>query len=171
MERAMTEVVIPALGTEDGMAREQAHLVVAFLRIVAEQHEHAYSFELTELREFSLLLRGLIGAARGGEITQRCAALGRAALLQAEPTAALVLPDQRELASLVRRLRMEADALVRAAEADGEPAFRDAASRLVMAQSAQEIARGRSWNAAAGFDQDRASIVPISDLLDTLALG
>jgi hypothetical protein len=62
---------------------------------------------------------------------------------------------------------MEADGLVRAAEADGSPAFQSAVSRLVMAQSASEIARARSWNSAAGLDQEKESIVEISELLGT----
>jgi len=160
MIRAMREVVIPAIPPDQRLALDQANILVGNLRIMAEQHDRIFQYELTELREYARLLADLIEAAGSRDTAE-----ARAVLARAEPVAAAAIPTQPELAALVRQLKAAADALLQAAHRDGSPDFRKAASELVMRQAEAQILRERRWLRAAGFELDPESLPSLDQLL------
>jgi uncharacterized protein YecE (DUF72 family) len=164
MERALREVVIPALPEGSYLAREQAHLVVAYIRLLSRQHPYALHYEMAELHEFAQLLRDLVKSAADG-CDRTGAALDEAKRLleRIQPLLNVHVPFQQTVVEAVRA----ADALVRAAEAGGSATRRDATMRLVLAQSAREIERARAWNAAAGLDREASRLPSLETILST----
>ncbi|HTT83793.1 MAG TPA: hypothetical protein VMF67_09960 [Rhizomicrobium sp.] len=161
MLRAMQEVVIPAIPAGERLALDQASIVVGNLKLMAEQQDKLYRYELVELREYAALVTELIDAAGGGASTEAA----RESLRNSAGVVTMPIPTQPELTGLTKAMKHAADTLLRAAYEDGSPEFRRAAAQLVMKQSASQITRERSWFRAAGFELEPESLPPLDELL------
>lgn len=71
MVRAMEEVVMPAVDTHNGLAREQAALLVGQLKLLAAQWKHTEDYASVCIADLVKTLSGLIPL--GGEETKNAA--------------------------------------------------------------------------------------------------
>ena len=123
MLRSMVEVIIPALDPDSQLARDQAQILVANLRLLSEQADHSYEYEMVELREYAALLARLIGSESAGTATMALQAACQSLLRDVEPIAVLPIPRHADLAAHVRALKAAVDGLLEAAaEPDALPA-------------------------------------------------
>lgn len=165
MLRSMNEVIIPAIDKKAQLAVDQANILVGNLRILLDQHDKEYQFRVTELRQYVELVKGLVAVAKGGADTDASRNEAATLLARAGPVAELPIPTQVELTEQVRALRAAADALTKAAYADGDPAFRKAAGDLVLNAGGEEILRERVWVRKANFEAEPDALPAIEDLL------
>jgi hypothetical protein len=166
MMRALTEVILPAIDRTQLLAVDQGNILLGTLRIMLRQNDKAYQFLMVELRQYTEVARQLVEMADGGDATQGACAETAAALAEAAPIAALAIPSQAELAVQVEAIKTATDLLLRAANADGAPQFRQAANRLVFDEGGKQLIRERAWVAGAGFELDPASLPPLEVLLE-----
>lgn len=155
MIRAMQDAVLPALPADNALAAEQANLVLASLRLIAEQHGYAYARAMADLRD----LHALVGDLRAGRGADGASADDSAEALEHAGQLLRDLPAQSELIAAGKRLRVIADRLI---EEAGDA--RQVADR-VLGYAARDIARGRAWIAAAGFDPAPDEVQPLASLL------
>ena len=185
--RALTEVIIPALPPHEVLALEQAALCVGHLGLLVEQHRHLADYEAVCLAEMASLTEGLLAAASGGPATTAAAGALRAeadrvgAPLEAGEGPSVVpgaaaagpggVPGPAASAAHQRRnaLAGAVDELIRAAGRDGDPEFRAATRRLVLAHGKRQSDRDRAWFRACGMDPDRASLPGIPEMLAAAA--
>jgi hypothetical protein len=165
MLRSTTEVIIPAIDPSTQLAVDQANILVGNLRILLDQHDKEFQFRMVELRDYKKLVEGLVGIAKGGQETEARRAEAEAVLAKIAPTAALPIPSQADLSELAFAARTAADALTRAAFADGDSAFRKAAEGLVLDTGRKEILRERVWVRKANFESDPSALPSIEDVL------
>lgn len=145
MIRAMEEVVLPALAGHDGLAGEQAYLVVAHMKQIKSQLPLAGQYERAELVALIKLAGGITDAVTGGPVTTTAA---RALQEQASAPIASVAGMQVAIDAISLRL----SELVRAANRDGSASFRSQLSRSIIAAGARAAWRDRAWFAATGFE-------------------
>lgn len=151
MVRAMEDVVRPAIDPLNSLATEQAALIVGHLRLLAVQWSKVENYARACLADLDRTLEGL--APSGGPATRAAAAdLAEAR----EPKG----PAEAHYKAVMRAT----DSLVRAAARDGEPAFRQALHHAVIAFSARQSLRDRSWFAASGFDLNPGELHSVADL-------
>jgi hypothetical protein len=136
MVKAMADVILPAIAPENALAREQAQLMTAQLRMIAKQWPRAAEYDALELRDIAALAERLCARVTGGAET-RGAAESLAALLrrrEAEPTSA-AREGRAAIANAI-------DALIRASVVDGDEAFRRMSSDAILEYSGlQALAR------------------------------
>jgi len=159
MVKAMADVILPAIAPENALAREQAQLMTAQLRMIAKQWPRAAEYDALELRDIAALAERLCARVTGGAET-RGAAEALAALLrrrEAEPTSA-VREGRAAIANAI-------DALIRASVVDGDEAFRRMSSDAILEYSGLQAWRGRAWFAGCGMDPERALFPEIDDVL------
>jgi hypothetical protein len=159
MAKAMTDVILPALGPENALAREQAQLMIAQLGMIARHWRRAAEYNALELRTISALAERLQTVAAGGAET-RAAAAALAGLLrrrEARPVA-VVDEDRATIANAI-------DALIRASAVDGDEAFKQASSEAILQYSVLQAWRDRVWFAGCGMDPERARLPEIDDML------
>jgi hypothetical protein len=165
MIRSLDEVVLPAIPDDRKLALDQARIIVGNLRLMADQHDKIFRYELVELHEYARLVGNLVAAAQGGGATKAAVELANASLLETGPIVELNIPHQHELSAFVKSLKSVADALVRSAHEDGTIAFRQTAASLVMRQSQAQIARERRWFQAAGFELEPDALPTFDEVL------
>ena len=166
MLRSMIEVVVPAIGAEQQLARDQAAIIVANIRLLMGQHDKVYHFLLCELREYRDLVRALQTVASAADSATKPVPEPAAVVAPwVDDLLSMTLPAQRDLADTVTRLKQQADQLLEALLALGDPGAREQASALVLEQSGKQIERERSWVRSSGFDADVASVPAIDILL------
>jgi len=158
MTRAMTEVVIPGIDPSQKLALEQAHLVVAYLALLSDQHDKTYQYEMAELRDARGLLERLVACTRGD-------ARASAALAESQSAAALSIPSQTRLADLVRAVKGAADALVHAAYEQGKPDVLANVASIVMDHAQRQIARERVWARKAGFEVEPEKLPGLDEVI------
>ena len=165
MIRSLEDVVLPAIPDDRKLALDQARIILGNLRLMADQHDKTFRYELVELREYARLVANLVAVAQGGSATKTAVEQAKASLLAAGPVVELSIPRQHELSAFVKSLKSVADALVRGAHEDGAASFRQAAASLVMCQSQDQIARERRWFRAAGFELEPDTLPTLDEIL------
>jgi hypothetical protein len=166
MLRSMIEVVVPAISAEQQLARDQAAIIVANIRVLLDQHDKVYHFLLCELREYRDLLRALQVVSSSPDSAVKLLSEAEVVI---EPWVndllEVALPAQRDLADAVSLLKRQADQWLEILLASDDPALREQASALVLQQSGKQIERERSWLRSSGFDADVGSVPAIDILL------
>ena len=144
--RALTDVVMPSLPAEAGLAREQVELSLGHLQILRAQLDTIASFEAEELADSRAIGEALSGCAGGPETGSAAAILtdtlgkGKAADGPADIRTARIA------------IHAAIAALVKAVAADGNAATRSRMSRLILAHETRRVAKDRAWFAPFGFD-------------------
>lgn len=154
MLRAMQEVVSPAIDGNNSLAREQAALVIGQLKLLAEQWNKAEDYAQACLADLVQSVEGL--QAQGGEHTQQASAGLIAAIADNADWSA----EQH-----FKAVMAGADALVRAADLDGEAAFRTALRKALLAFSKRQSLRDRSWFQLSGFDLKPDELHTVDDII------
>lgn len=160
--RAMEEVVLPAIDPAHPLAREQAGLVLKYLRLWGSRLDHLYDRNRFELGHYLGLAQDLAAGPMppSGAIAaalDEAVAAGRS--LMDEPGARA--PDMQAAA---QRLAGVISALVRTAGSlnDGSSAHIEA---LVLERSKDLLDAQRAWFGPQGWEPDPAKIPPIEAAL------
>lgn len=165
MITAMTSVVIPAIDARNGLAIQQAHLIVGLLNLMAHQLPVQFRFDRDELQR-------LIGCA------QRLSALStddpsideaRKSLDARCTVAAAVLArcagDPAELTAAVRDMREATGTLMAAAASGRDAAALGVVEKAVLTLSRDQLLRDRSLMLPQGWEPDPTRIPEIQSLL------
>lgn len=154
--KALTEVVVPALPADASLAREQAHLVIAHLDLIAGQWKHALKFELAAYEALCSLARKLRPHAGSTSTAERIDSALAAANTLDRSDYSQVSAAARELGALVARI----------IDADGTTAAIDGSLQTaVLAYAAEQALRERAWSAACALDPDAATLPAFDTLL------
>lgn len=149
MQRALTEVVLPAIDPANALAQEQARLLLGHLHALAQQYRDAPRLEVVDAAHLARLARTLRASAAGGPHT-RAARDALAALIDADDGA---------------DLGMAVEALLVASGVDGDADFRAETTRLTLDHAREAARRGRAWFLPMGFDGDPAGLPDRADIL------
>jgi hypothetical protein len=139
--RALTDVIMPSLPPEAGLAQEQIQLAIGHLQILQAQMDGSPAFEADEAEDARALGQALLAGGDGGAQTQ--AALG-ALKLAVETDAA---PRDARMA-----IHTAIDTLVHKAAIDGSADFRAALGKTIIAMQTTRTMKDRQWFAPMGFD-------------------
>ena len=162
--KALSQVVLPAVDPGNGLAREQAQLVIAHLQVIAKQWDKAQTFEAQSLAALRALAERLaLAAAGGGETSRAGAGLRRALAQRSESNERAALAREHEaLGTAIEELIAAAFA---AAFADGSADFRAQLDEAVLEHGQYQAWRERVWFAGNALDPDRAELPSIDEML------
>lgn len=155
--QAMSDIVLPAIDTDKGLAREQAQLIVAHLQLMKRQLPQALAFDALELQAASKLAHRLL------ELEPAIA--GLAEHRQAVEAALSAAPGLADPQDAIRQVNHASEALVRALRAHAPRAAIDAMTAAVLEHTRDQSLRNRIWFASNGFDSERDRLPPIEFLL------
>ena len=144
--RALTDVVMPSLPAEAGLAREQVELSLGHLQIVRAQLDSIASYEAEELADARILGEALNGCEGGPETANASAILSDTFAKRAGAKG----PADIRTARIA--IHDAIAALVKAVAADGDAATRSRISRLILDHETRRVAKDRAWFAPFGFD-------------------
>jgi hypothetical protein len=148
MQRALTEVILPAIAVDNPLAQEQARLLLGHLHALALHHRHAARFADLELRASAALAKQLLLDVTGGAATHAAATRLRECLPE---------HDFRFSAAI--------EALVIATGIDGDSHYAERIGALVLQHEKAAAIRGRAWFKAMGFDSAPATLMDIETML------
>jgi len=160
MIKAMTELVLPAIATENHAAVEQAKLVTASLGLLMEQFDYSHWFEVADIRSHAQLAKDL-----GALADVPTAAAARQVADRATKLADrwdVRLSDVREEGRL---LRDAVCALVEALMVLDNVEVRKRTIAMVLDQSNGQILRERSFVAKTNFDVYPETLLPLADAM------
>jgi hypothetical protein len=164
MEKAMTDVIIPALEGSHGLAVEQAHFLLYHLRLIGSQFDKELHLQLAELREAASLVASLVelvgDRGLGSNLQQ-----ARNLLTACTPIASLVLPSRARVVELVSELKKAGDLILRQALDDTDGERRRQVTDLAMGYAERDITRRRVWVQQAGYDLEADQLPPIEQVL------
>jgi len=142
--RAVTDVIVPSLPPDAGLAREQAQLVVGHLQILRAQLDAAPAFEQEELTDARALGVALLSKGQGGAKTS--------AALKSLREAVEHDGSSEHCRQTRMRIIQAIDLVIRGAAIDGSAAFSDHLSKTVVEMQAVRALKDRKWFALMGFD-------------------
>jgi hypothetical protein len=145
--RALTDVILPSLPPEAGLAQEQVQLCIGHLQILRAQYDASLSFETDELADAIALGDALKAIVRGGTATRAAMSALDSAL--AEGRSASTPSDIRQT-----RVAIHASiaGLVSAVAADGDEGSRKQLPRTILEHEKPRVLKDRKWFAPFGFD-------------------
>ncbi|MBL6612713.1 MAG: hypothetical protein ISP45_01740 [Reyranella sp.] len=139
--RALTDVIMPALPADAGLAREQAYLAVAHLSILRSQLDQVPDFESGEHEDAMRLAAQLMPLANG---------IAGASAARQELREASALADGSRMSRT--RLHGAIAAVVREVFASDDAGVRALLCRHVVDHEAVRSMKDRRWFAPFGFD-------------------
>jgi hypothetical protein len=140
--RALTDVILPSLPPEAGLAAEQAHLSIGHLQIIRAQMDAAPGYEAEELADARTLGASLTRGISGGPATTKALA-GIADALKGDGN----VRDAR------RAIHASIAALIRAVSEDGDAGARQSVSATILTDQKARVMKDRKWFAPFGFDK------------------
>jgi hypothetical protein len=144
--RSLTDIILPALPREAGLAQEQTQLAIGHLKIIRAQLDSLPAFEIEELADTRVLAGVLLSKAAGGPRTSAAESAVRMAL---EQDGGEEHPRQSRI-----RINRAIDELIRQLAEDGTPEFRAFAADTVIRLQGERALKDRKWFALMGFDSD-----------------
>jgi hypothetical protein len=144
--RSLTDIVMPGLAEDAGLAREQLHLTIGHLNILRAHIEGAPAFESCELEDAIKLATGLAAVAHGGRNTEAAKTAVQLALAQSR--------DVEHARETRRRINAATDQLVHALGLDGSAACRAHVPGVLIPLQADRALKDRRWFALMGFDSE-----------------
>jgi hypothetical protein len=167
MIKAMTDVVIPAVSSDNKLALEQSQLIVAMLRLMAKQLPVQFQFDRDELRRLlatAIQLRDIpvdgnatVEAAKEGLAEHCAAAADTLDQCQLDPSALIIAN---------RELREAIGTLVSAIAATVDTAAQYDVETAVLGMSKEQLLRDRSLMLPQGWEPDSTAVPDIETLLD-----
>jgi hypothetical protein len=162
MIRALTDVIIPALGATDGLAAEQAQLVLGHLHVLRGQVDHTGPFAQLEHRAASSLGQALIADAGRG-------ACDATALARLE--AALAVDAGAQVGSLsagAEAIRAAIEDVIRSStDEDGGARLQS----IVIEHERRTADDCRTWFAAMGWEGGEHRLPSIAERADGVLAG
>jgi hypothetical protein len=139
--RALTDVIMPSLPPEAGLAQEQIQLAIGHLQILQAQLDGTPAFEAEEAEDARALGKLLIAAGEGGaQTTAAIAALKSATDSQATPREARIA------------IHTAIDRLIKAGAADGGDGFKSKLGKIIIDHQTPRTMKDRKWFELMGFD-------------------
>jgi hypothetical protein len=135
--RAMTDVILPALPPDAGLAREQLQLCLGHLSILRPHIDGCLSFEQEALDDAARLAAGLLEAAGAQGVAPESLTPLRSLLREGKP------PGDKEAIN-----RAICDLL------EDHPALSRQVQALVIAHEQERTTKDRRWFAPMGFDRE-----------------
>jgi hypothetical protein len=139
--RALTDVIMPSLPPEAGLAQEQIQLAIGHLQILQAQLDGTPAFEAEEASDAKALGEALIAVGEGG--SQTAAAI--AALKSAVGTNASARDSRVAIHTAI-------DVLVKAASVDGSSGFQSQIGKIIIEHQTPRTMKDRKWFELMGFD-------------------
>lgn len=158
MIRSMTEVIGPAIDSDNSLAREQASLMVGHLKMLALHWKYVAPFAQACLSDLAATIGPL--KAQGGADTMTAAED-----LFSRLTGKAFENPLSQYYSAARALEQ----LVRSTDKDGAQQFRAELQAAVLAFSLRQSERDRAWFAISGFDIDADNLPTIEQIIDGTA--
>jgi len=158
MVHALTDIILPAIDSDNSLAREQAELVVAHLTLIGRQIDKASDFDRLELRAVINLGRTVSAIALGGSHTSEAADTVTAAI-----KAAAHEGDDRQEG--IRSINHAIEQLIRACNIDGEKASNEKIAAKIIAHTKAQSLRDRVLFAATNFDAEKDSLPSQEEIL------
>jgi hypothetical protein len=154
--------VSPAVDPKNGLAQEQATIIVGHLKLLNSQWDMAYLFEKRAFEEMNSLGRELLAVADGGSETQT-AKLALEEELRAVPENK---PHTSEgMSQYTRSIGNAIDELIYACHDDGAIEFKKLMAESVFAAGEKQIMRERIWFQATGLDPEPGKLPSIETML------
>jgi hypothetical protein len=139
--RALTDVIMPSLPPEAGLAQEQIQLAIGHLQILQAQLDGTPAFEAEEADDARTLGKSLLAAGNGGSHTS--AALATLKSTVAHNSA----PREARVA-----IHAAIDGLVKAVSVDGDGSFKVALGKIIIDHQTPRTMKDRKWFELMGFD-------------------
>ena len=139
--RALSDLILPSLPPEAGLAIEQAQLSIGQLQIIHAQLGGMTAYEAEEAEDARALARAMLAGGAGGAETTAALATLQAALDVAGPA-------REQRASINAAIHT----LVEAMASDGEPSWRSKATATLISMEGARAMKDRRWFAPMGFD-------------------
>lgn len=155
LEKALTDVIAPALPGHQKLARDQLDLVVGHLRLIAAHWKYALRYELDVLDDTAKLARALAGLGLAADLVRALenALAGLDALDRGDPDA---VRDARQALGIA----VDGAIAEHGTTAPAGPSLR----RAVLGYAERRAFRDRVWSAASGLDPNAAELPTIAAL-------
>lgn len=160
MIKALSETVLPAVDPANKAAIEQLHITLGSLALLNDQIDHAYAFEIADLRDLIATVAGLAEHVGTLSDNSRDATAAGEAIVAGPPVS---LARVRDANNAVRAAIAEEIAAAYA-RLDGQDTAR--LESWLLANATGQIARERAFVAATGFDVFPDTLRPIGALLN-----
>jgi hypothetical protein len=144
--RSLTDIILPALPREAGLAQEQTQLAIGHLKIIRAQLDSTPAYEIDELVDARTLAAALLSKGAGGRATTAAMSALSAEVKQDSG-------DEHPRQTRVR-INRAIDELIRRLAVDGTPEFRAFAADTVIRLQGERSLKDRKWFALMGFDSD-----------------
>lgn len=159
MIKALSETVLPAVDPDNKAAIEQLHITLGSLALLRDQVDHAYAFEVADLRDMVALIAALPVHAGPVSAQSLQAVAGAEELAAGAPASLTRLQDANN--ALREAIATEIDAAYQRLD----PAAADRLDAWLLQNAAGQIGRERAFVAGTGFDVFPDTLRPIGELL------
>jgi hypothetical protein len=157
--KALVEVVIPAIATDNRMAQEQAQLIVGLLTLLKQRQPDEWRYDLDELQRLTALGSNLQQLAPAAELLSQLQC-GRRVLARAGATPGDLIAAVGALRAAIGEHVSRLDNLDEGSGA--------AAARLVLQAAREQQLRERAWLLMQGWEIDPASLPSLDALIPGL---
>jgi hypothetical protein len=160
MNRAMKEVVLPAIGVGNSTAVEQASIIMATLEMMRDQIDHAHWFEVEDLLslcDFAQILADAAGLPPDSALCQAAA--------DAKPLTARHDLTLSTLKTANGKLRDAICTFIDEVFDRDDAALQTAVQEIILTRSEKDIGRERAYVAKANWDVFPESLKPLHEAL------
>ena len=165
MIKAMTEVVMPAVDSDNDLACEQAQLVIGMLHLMAARLPWQFHFDVDALARALQLSSDICRDADGGPETRAAVAALNDTTTKGNAVLAGAKSSPQDLEETLLKLRSETAHALEALHADGEQKSCKAIGRAVLTAARDQIERERAWFSPQGWDTEAEAPPPLETLL------
>lgn len=163
--KAVDAIILPAVDPDNDLAKEQATLTLGHLKVLLEQWDKAFVYELGNYVELRQLAEKILPLVEGGvQIQQACGALA-----SAHAQAPTELPFGSEpLNEEAKKLGDAIDELIYATHEDGGDDFKDQLEQIMVEYGEEQTLRQRIWFQGTGLEQSASELGDIDSMLENI---
>jgi len=162
--KAMEKTIQPAIDPENGLAQEQAALVVGHLKMLEQQSDGLYLYERRCFENMLALAEHLAFHANGNSATDQAAELLTRAINSLPATIPMTVSGVN---SLTITLGNGIDDLINSAFQDGSEEFKSLLTETLLDYNSMQSARERIWFRANNLDPDPSDLASMDEMLLT----
>jgi len=159
----MQYTIMPAINPDDSMAQEQAALLVGHLKVINQQWDKAFLFELGTLKGLLAATEEILRE-KSSQSGKTAKALDDVATSLAE-TKAATCKTAMQTSDFVHKIGLAIERLLDASEIDGTDAFKSRLQNIILDYSEKQSGRERIWNQFYNLDPDREKFPTIDEML------
>ena len=167
MIKAMTEVVIPAVDSNNDLASEQAQLVLGMLHLMAARLPWQFHFDVDALDRALQLSLEVCKRGEGGSQTNAALKSLDAAAARGHTVLAGAKASPEDLEAAILELREKTARALEALHEDGEASAQKAIDRAVLNAAREQNTLERAWFAPQGWDAESEAPAPLETLLQS----